>query len=167
MKNNLVVGVLGHRKSGKSSTWNALFGREVRTGENIRQLYLTDTEYVDVFLISGSPEERQRYVSDIIGNQKPRIVLCSMQYVSHVTETLNFFSDGDFKIYIQWLNPGNHDQSSEHYFDYLGFVNQILALDSTFSIRDGKANLNERVTEIRDYIYGWAHSRGLIFTNHP
>ncbi len=80
MANNLVVAVLGNRNSGKSRTWNSLFrkGRSVKTGPRMRKLFLTDTQYVEVFLVSGSPEERKLYVGDIIGDLKPRIVLCSM-----------------------------------------------------------------------------------------
>jgi hypothetical protein len=138
MRNNLLIGVLGHRKSGKSTTWNALFGAEVRTGPNIRRLYLTDTEYVEVFLVSGSPEERQIYVGDIIGNQFPRIVLCSMQYVSDVTQTIEFFSNNDYYLCVHWLNPGYNDEANDQYFDYLGLINRILSLDSTVSIKDAK-----------------------------
>lgn len=59
MRNNLLVGVLGHRNSGKSRTWNVLFGSTVKTGTLMRHLFLTETEYVEVFLVSGSPEERE------------------------------------------------------------------------------------------------------------
>jgi len=60
MKNNLVIVIMGNRKSGKSTTWNTLFGRQVRTGK--KKLYLTNYDYVEVFLVSGSPEEREKYV---------------------------------------------------------------------------------------------------------
>ena len=49
MSKNLLVSVLGNRKSGKSHTWNTLFGKTVRTGGEVRKLYLSDTEYVEVF----------------------------------------------------------------------------------------------------------------------
>ena len=162
MKTNLVIGVIGHRNSGKSTTWYELFEYNVRTGSNIRKLYLTETEYVEIFLVSGSPEEREIYVGDIIGNKKPRIVLCSMQYISDVTDTLNFFVDNDYFLNMQWLNPGFSDQNFVAHSDYLGIANRILALDSTLSIRNGKENPLDRVQEIKDYIYGWANSRHLI-----
>jgi len=78
MKNNLVIGLLGHRNSGKSSTWNELFQRTVKTGTEIRRLYLTKSKYIEVFLVSGSPEERYTYVGELIGDLKPRINLCLM-----------------------------------------------------------------------------------------
>jgi hypothetical protein len=162
MKNNLVIGLMGHRNSGKSTTWYELFDDRVRTGSLIRRLYLTETEYIDVFLVSGSPEERDTYVGDIVGNLRPRIILCSMQYISDVMETVQYFIDRDYFLNIQWLNPGFHDQNNAAHSDYLGIANRILALDSTMSIRNGKDNTDERVQEIRDYLYGWASSRNLI-----
>lgn len=70
---NLVISVIGHRNSGKSTTWYELFERTVSTGTELKKLYLTTTEYVEVFLVSGSPEERQTYVGDIIGSQRPEL----------------------------------------------------------------------------------------------
>ena len=164
MKNNLVIGVIGHRNSGKSTTWYDLFEYEVRTGSQIRRLNLTDSEYIEVFLVSGSPEERELYVGDIIGNQKPRIVLCSMQYVSNVVDTINFFNNNDYFLYIQWLNPGHNDQNIVAHSDYLGIANRLLNLDSTLSIRNGKSRTTERVQEIVDYLYGWAKFRNLLIS---
>lgn len=164
MKNNLVIGVIGHRNSGKSTTWYDLFETKVRTGSQIRRINLTDSEYIEVFLVSGSPEERELYVGDIIGNQKPRIVLCSMQYISNVVDTINFFADNDYFLYMQWLNPGHYDQNNVPCADYLGIANMLLSLDSTLSIRNGKLNTNDRVQEIIDYLYGWAKSRNLLIS---
>ena len=64
MSENLLISVLGNRNSGKSYTWNTLFKQTVRTGTELRRLYLTDNEYVEVFLVSGSAEERKEYVWD-------------------------------------------------------------------------------------------------------
>lgn len=80
MAERLFVGVLGHRDAGKSTTWNTLFGATVRTGQYPRTLNLFPGECAEVFLISGSPEERGLYAGDILANQACRIVLCSMQY---------------------------------------------------------------------------------------
>ncbi len=164
MKNNLLIGVLGHQNSGKSKTWYYLFEDTVKTGYYIRQLYLTKTEYVEVFLINGSPEETGIYVGERLDGVKARIVLCSMQYTKEVTKTIDYFSDNDYFLYIQWLNPGHKDQNDIGYFDYLGIMNFLLALDSTVSIRNGKNPPEDRVQEIADYIYGWASSRNLIHT---
>ncbi len=160
MKTNLVVSVLGNRNSGKSSTWNALFGQTVRTGSQIRRLYLTATEYIEVFLVSGSPEERNTYVGDIIGGHAPRIILCSMQYRTDVTQTIDYFIQHDYSIYTQWLNPGFSDAAREP--DTLSLIDYLLDRDAIVSIRDGTDPLARRVQELSDYLYGWAHSRGLI-----
>jgi hypothetical protein len=164
MKDNLLLGLLGHRNAGKSTTWYELFGYRVRTGSQIRELYLTKTEYVEVFLVSGSPEEKDTYVGDIIGNLHPRIVLCSMQYIDTVAPSLDYFLQNDYFLYVQWLNPGHHDQNNLPHADYLGIANKILSLDSTLSVRSGKVATRNRVQEIRDYLYGWAKSRNLIKT---
>jgi hypothetical protein len=81
MPDRLLAGVLGHRNSGKSHTWNTLFGRTVRRGVYARTLELRPGESVEVFLVSGSFEEREEYAGDILKNQDCRIVLCSMQYI--------------------------------------------------------------------------------------
>jgi hypothetical protein len=164
MKNNLVIGVLGHRDSGKSTTWNLLFEYTVRTGSNIRKLFLTETEYVEVFLVSGSPEERETYVGNIVGEQRPRIILCSMQYIIEVNETIDFFVNNDYFLYTQWLNPGFNDNNDIARADYLGIINRILAEDSTVSVRNAKQDQFDRIDEISDYIYGWAASRNLLLT---
>jgi len=49
---NLLVSVLGNINSGKSHTWNKLFGLTVRTGKKERRLYFNDCKYVKVFLQS-------------------------------------------------------------------------------------------------------------------
>lgn len=164
MKKNLVIGLLGHGNSGKSSTWYRLFDEHVKTGSYIRHLYLTKSEYVEVFLVNGSPEETGIYVGERLDGVNPRIALCSMQYTKEVTETIDYFVNNDYFLYIQWLNPGYKDQNDIGYFDYLGIMNMLLALDSTVSIRNGKLPVDDRVREIVDYIYGWASSRNLIHT---
>ena len=164
MKNNLVVGLLGHSNSGKSSIWYELFGEKVKTGKYERRLYLSSYEYIEVFLVGGSPEERGVYVGDIIGNQKPRIVLCSMQYYEGVSETINFFSANDYFLNITWLNPGYIDKNEIAYRDYLGLADKVLSQESILSIRNAKYETSTIVREIQDYLYGWAKSRDLIKT---
>jgi hypothetical protein len=118
-------------------------------------------ECVEVFLISGSFEERNEYAGDILDNQSARIVLCSMQYTEQIANTVRYAVDAEFDIFVQWLNPGFSDAGS--YFDRLGLANQLLAKRATMSIRDGTTNTKERVQEIREFIYGWATYRNLIF----
>src|SRR6266403_629963 len=128
MADRLFVGVLGHRRAGKSRTWNELFGRTVKTGENSRMLELRSGESVEVFLISGSNEERSLYAGDVLENQDARIILCSMQYVEHVADTLTYVSEEDFWVYVQWLNPGYSDSSE--YPDDLGSYSRARQLQS-------------------------------------
>lgn len=159
---NLAITVLGNRNSGKSTTWNNLFERKVRTGTEIRRLFLREREYVEVFLVSGSPEERETYVGKIIGEQTPRIVLCSMQYRADVTQTIQFFSDNNYSIFCHWLNPGYFDPVEMATSDDLELMKYLLSLNSIVGIRNGKSEVASRVNEIRDFIYGWASSRNLI-----
>jgi hypothetical protein len=167
MASNLVVAVLGNRNSGKSRTWNSLFrkGRSVKTGPRMRKLFLTDTQYVEVFLVSGSPEERKKYVGDIIGQQKPRIVLCSMQYIPGVRQTIQYFTQNAYGFYMHWLNPGYYDDGP--YADDLGLLTLIQATGGTVEVRDGKVDLAPRVREMRDYVFRWASEYGLLRTGTP
>lgn len=162
MKEKLLLGVLGNRNSGKSRTWNVLFEETVKTGKYLRKLYLNKREYVEVFLVSGSPEERGKYVGDIITIKKPDIVLCSMQYTEDVSETIEHFVN-DYFLFIHWLNPGYGD--GEIMDDRLDLICKILSYDSLLGIRNGKISAKNRVQEMRDFVYGWANSRGLILSD--
>src|SRR6266516_201916 len=104
----LLIAVVGNRNSGKSHTWNTLFGQTVRTGKQERELDLGNGEFVSVFVVSGSPQERHEYVEDIIEGE-PRIVLCSVQYKDEAFETFEFFRDEGFFGLVHWLNPGFSD----------------------------------------------------------
>lgn len=158
----LFVGVLGNRNSGKSSTWNTLFGATVRTGRNNRTLTLYGGECVRVFLISGSPEERQLYAGDIIENKDCCVILCSMQYIEAVRQTLNYVTENDFDIFVQWLNPGYSDPGES--YDRLGLLPWLIGHEATVSMRDGKVAPQHRTEEIRQFVYGWAKARKLTFS---
>ncbi|HWW63510.1 MAG TPA: hypothetical protein VNZ43_02000 [Sphingomonadaceae bacterium] len=162
MSERLFVAVLGHRDAGKSTTWNTLFGGTVRTGKHPRNLELFAGECCDVFLVSGSPEERDEYAGDILADTDCRIVLCSAQYIDAVRATFSYVIEAGFDLYIQWLNPGFRD-SGESY-DRLGLVPQLLAQGATFSIRNGKTAPRLRTDELRQFIYGWAKARNLTFS---
>src|SRR5690349_17064477 len=95
----LFVSVLGNRNSGKSTTWNHLFGRTVRTGQSPRDLKLTAGICCEVFLISGSPEERGLYAGDVLADQDCRIVLCSVQYLQEARATFEFAEKAGFDRY--------------------------------------------------------------------
>jgi hypothetical protein len=84
-----------------------------------------------------------------------------MQYVQEVQQTLDYFIDNHFSLFIQWLNPGFSDQDAIP--DNLGLVDMILnTRRSVMSIRDGTGAADQRVQEIREFIYGWASYRDLI-----
>jgi hypothetical protein len=161
MTDRLFIGVLGNRNSGKSTTWNTLFGTEVRTGQYPRRLDVNGHESVEVFLISGSPEERKLYAGDILKGQNCRIILCSIQYSEDVRRTLNYAVGEGFDLFVQWLNPGCND-TGENY-DSLGLVSWLLAHGATISMRNGKTPPGSRMEEIRQFIQGWAKARGLTF----
>jgi hypothetical protein len=188
MADRLFVAVIGERNAGKSTTWNTLFGRKVNTGKKPRSLSVYSAESVDVrlvsgsneennrdlaevlppseldvFVISGSNEEKERYAQKVLDDVDCRIVLCSVQYVEGAFErTWDYvFSEG-FAIYAQWLNPGHQGVAT---WDRLGLANRLLAHGAVLSIRDGRdgnARLQARVEEIRQYIHGWAVPRELL-----
>jgi hypothetical protein len=157
----LLVSVLGSRDSGKSHTWNTLFGSTVRTRKEERRLCLNDCEYVNVFLVSGSPEEREAYVGDLITAKEPRIVLCSTQYKESVKDTFNYFIENGYFVFVHWLSPGYSDLDIPR-FDNLGIVNWLISQQSLIGIRSGKLKSNPRVEEMKEFIYGWAKARNLV-----
>ncbi len=164
MKDRLFVAVIGERNSGKSTTWNELFGAEVHTGSKPRPLALgIDQQCTSVFLISGSSEEKRRYASRVLHNINCRIVLCSVQYKEDAFErTWDYVFQQPFCVFAQWLNPGHEGNEN---FDRLGLMNRLMAHGAVVSIRDGRdgrARLKSRVEEIRQFIHGWAAARGLI-----
>ncbi len=161
MAEKLAAVVLGTSNSGKSETWNTLFQRRVRTGPNQRELYFNHYEYSQVFLVSGSPEERNTYIADIIANEDPNIILSSLQYIDDVTESFEYLVDEGYQLYVQWLNPGYSDGST--YSDSLDLVNQMLEWNATVAMVDGKQPPMPRVRGIRNFIYGWAKPRNLVF----
>ena len=159
-RERLLLAILGNRNSGKSHTWNTLFGRTVRTGRELKRLDLTQSRYVEVFLVSGSPQERKLYIEDIIGAQDPRIVLCSIQYAQNAIRTIDWFDSHGFSLFVHWLNPGYSDRA--FLIDGLGLSHRILASPSLLGIRDGRSDASGRVREMKDFLYGWARSRGLL-----
>jgi hypothetical protein len=161
MTDRLFVGVLGNKNSGKSTTWNTVFGATVRTGQYARTLKLYGGECVEVFLISGSPQERQLDISDILKGQDCRIVLCSIQYIEEVRQTLDFVTEEGFDVFVQWLNPGHNDAGQG--YDKLGLMPWLLGHGATVAVRDGTDAAGPRTEEIRQFIHGWAKARGLTF----
>ena len=100
-------------------------------------------------------------MGDIVGDTDARVILCSLQYIKGVGASFDYFIENGFFLYLQWLNPGYSDPGEN--FDRLGIINQILSVSSLVGIRDGKADPTGRVQKIREFIYGWALPRGLIY----
>lgn len=165
MPDRLLVAILGNRDSGKSTTWNRLFDGTVRTGKYERSLYLNRAQAVDVFLVSGSPEERDIEVGEILPEPPPQIVLCSTQYREDVTETFDYFFRKGYEVFVQWLNPGHCDLAA--YDDALALQNFLLKKGATLQVRDGRLDPAPRVREIRQFILGWATHRDLVRTEFP
>ena len=167
MNENLLVGLLGGRKSGKSYTWNALFNKpEVKTGKNLRRLYLNDYEYVNVFLINRSAELRKKSIAQIITVDKPRIILCSLQYIKPVSKTINYLDKNNYFLFLHWLNPGFNDEHDKPLFYNYGIINSIMEKEgSMIGVRNAKLGVEHRVQEIKDFLYGWAKGRGLLLVN--
>lgn len=163
MAAKLVVLLLGHQSAGKSTTWYELFGEQVRTGQSMRRLDLTRCHYIeDVFLVNGSPEEREESISDIIGDNRPTVVLCSTQYVAS-NKTISYFIKEEYDLYVHWLNPGYRDVRA--YPDDLNLANKLLSAGATVAKRDGRLPSHGRVNEIREFVFGWASARNLINTD--
>lgn len=178
MTEHLLVGVLGHCNAGKSSTWEHLFDQKnLKTSSygNERRLYLSKDkrEWVSVFLINGSPAEREKDIYDILNPKgivnfkNSRIVLCSMGYPNDVVindnakTTLQYFVELKYHLFIHWLNPGYED--FEAYNDESQCIPYILKQpNSHLNIRNGKEPFDSRVNEIRDFIYDWSNKRGLL-----
>lgn len=177
MTERLLVGVVGHSNAGKSSTWKDLFDANVITSYhgNQRPLFLSKNqkEWVNVFLINGSPGERGEDVkkilnpNGIINFENPRIVLCSMQYPDDaVGATIQHFVEQKYDLFIHWLNPGYEDPKK--YNDDSGFIPYILKQNnSLLGIRDGRVDRTSRVNEIQSFIRGWASTRGLLNADQP
>lgn len=159
---HLAVTTLGNRNSGKSRTWNTLFGTTVKTGKYERRLYLNKAQYVNVFLVSGSPEEREEYVGEIITVERPSIVLCSTQYIEPVRTTYDFFFKNGYEVFVQWLNPGYSD--SARYEDELGLVTYLLGKGATLQMRNGQVDPSIRVQDLVQAILGWATYHDLVHT---
>jgi hypothetical protein len=157
------VTTLGNRNSGKSRTWNTLFGATVKTGKWERRLYLNKAQYVNAFLISGSPEERDEYVGGIITVERPSLVLCSTQYIPSVRDTYNYFFNNGYEVHVQWLNPGHSDVDG--YSDNLELLPFLLKNGATVHMRDGRFDPRSRVQDIRRTILGWGTYHNLVRTD--
>lgn len=165
MGKRLAVIALGRRNSGKTTTWNTLFQTVVKTGTRERRLHLSKAQFVDVFLVNGSPEERDIPVAELLPADPPTIVLCSAQYRADVTDTFQHFFRQGYDVYVQWLNPGHPDDGA--YADDLQLCDWLLRKGATVQRRDGRSEPCARVGELRQTVVGWATMRGLVHTEWP
>lgn len=157
----LAVIVLGKRNSGKSKTWYELFRkRRLKTSNTPRNLYIEENKYMEVFLVSGSPEEYKKYVGEIITDVNVRIVLCSVQYSKKAKKTIDFFHDKGFDLYVHWLNPGY--RCAKEYNDDLEIISYLNNLNAIVKKRDGKVDVSQRVKEIRTVLTEWAIDHHLL-----
>lgn len=93
----------------------------------------------------------------------PTVVLCSNQYLAKATASYDYFLKNDYDIFVQRLNPGytdKHPVSIDE--DEIQLYQYLLTTGATAQIRDGKAPLENRVNELRQFIYGWAKFRNLV-----
>lgn len=187
MSERLLIAMVGTQDSGKSRTWVELFEKfskidsgfiarngfmadkfsvkNVKTKNKVYKLKLTDTKFVEIFLISGSPEERAIPVKNMIANydkfKQANIVLCSIQYADNMLNeetTLNYFISEGYHIYIHWLNPGINGKKFDENCD---LINQIQHKDNAvLEIHEVEKDVFEpRIQPIIDYIYDWAIPR--------
>jgi hypothetical protein len=165
MGKRLAILVLGRRNAGKSTTWNTLFQSTVKTGTRERRLFLNKASWVNVFVVTGSPEERDIPVAELLPADPPAIVLCSAQYRADVTETLQYFFRNGYEMRVQWLNPGYADTAQ--YGDELQLCPWLLRRGATVQQRDASGEPCARVRELREAILGWALPRGLVESEWP
>ncbi|MBM6617280.1 hypothetical protein [Bacillus suaedaesalsae] len=167
MTKKLLIAVIGHRNSGKSETWKKLFNdKNIRTAQRSeRKLEVgPNGEFTDVFLINGSPQERGKTVEEIIQvDYLPEIVLCSIQFKKDALNTLRYFQKNNYFIYLHWLNPGYND--SYEYPDSENLIHEFLKMDSLVGKRNGKINADQRVEELKNYIYEWSKRKGSLYNS--
>ncbi|MGB3619375.1 MAG: hypothetical protein WBA12_14760 [Catalinimonas sp.] len=162
----LFVGVLGNVGAGKSYTWRQLLRAGDPPSDGWVAVPLGEDEYVDVFLIdrySGCHEQ----LGTILNLP---IVFCSLLYEPFVKEYLQRFIDFDYRLYIQWLNPGCSSQNRSPRLDTLDVVGQLKYGKSTVGIRSGAVAAEARVEELRDFVRKWARAHNLTYRRlapHP
>jgi hypothetical protein len=137
METKHAIIILGKPNAGKSTTWYKLFGRVIRSGWKKLNFQNNDIPVlvknsspeeseieIDVFVRNASFEEYGDEIEDYFNGweQLPKIIFCSVQYTEHGKETIDWFVQNNYKIYIQWLNQGYRD--SKPYEDYLNFESE-------------------------------------------
>mgnify|MGYP000852377310 CR=1 FL=1 len=153
-KNKLLIAVLGNEGSGKTTTWETLFGRRVHTGKNLRNLVIQGIK-IPVFLINESPLERKTKLEYILPDDDPEIVISSFLYHKDVVENFEYFINRGYNIYVQWLNPGYNDKNHKALFYNDGIINYLLRCGAIVSAKNAKNNPVSRVNEIKNYLLSY------------
>lgn len=161
MERKLLVGVLGNPGSGKSKTWDDLFGHKVHTGKKMRTLELNGVK-IPVFLINESPLERRTKLEYILPENDPKIVISSFLYHKDVKSNFDFFVKHGYEIYVQWLNPGFSDVNDKALFYSDGIINYLMACGATVSVKNGKLMPELRVEELKNFVYAWYISQNKV-----
>lgn len=160
-----MIGLLGSAKSGKTHTWNLLFNKKnMRTGRKLRRLYFDEKTYIEVFLVSRSAQKRKMEIKSILKDKEPAVILCSLQYAKKLANILRFFVDKRYFMYVHWLNPGYQDEHDIPLFYDSDLVDYMLSVPSMLGVRNGKEDAEMRVSELRNFLYGWAVGHGLLKT---
>lgn len=169
----LLIAVIGEQRSGKSITWEALFGKRVQKGK--KMLVLNEYLQTSVFVFVSSPQEKywteDKFQTELNNaKQQSRIILCSLQ--SHPTgnmirrrvitkeEAVEIAKDKGFDIFIYWLNPGyrtdlDRDPDIEHQMMSLTENAAVIGLKKF----DARNQPDIRAEYIRKMILGWIQSR--------
>ena len=167
-KQKIAVIALGKRDAGKSNTWYEIFGRKIRSG--IKRIPLngsdltirvkngsfeeTDDEvetYFDLLLINASREESGKEFEDHLDiDNLPFIVFCSVQYVTAGIQTIDWFRDHGYFLYIQWINPGYRHPL---YDDFLGLEERYKSA-GIFTRLSGEEK-TKRAAAILNFLQDW------------
>jgi hypothetical protein len=164
----IAVIALGKPNAGKSNTWYEIFGRKIRSG--VKRLSLdgidlavrvknssfeeTDDEvetYFDIQVINASLEESGKNFEEHLDvDDLPSIVFCSVQYIKEGIQTIDWFLDHGYFLYIQWINPGY--QHGE-YADFLKLKERYQS-GGVFTKWSG-AEKKQRATAILHFLRNW------------
>jgi hypothetical protein len=170
-KRKIAIIALGKPHAGKSTTWYEIFGRTIRSG--VKQLDLdgrnltvrvknasfeeSDDEietYFAVLVINASNEESGKKIEDYLDvNDLPWIVFCSVQYIKDGLMTIDWFWEHGYYLYIQWINPGYHDERP--YDDFLELEKRY-GSSGKFKRRSGKEK-KERAAAIVEFLRAWVN----------
>lgn len=169
----LFVVVLGEQNSGKSFTWETLFGRKIQKGKKF--LNLNDDLQAKVYIFVSSPQEnlwtKERFLKEFkIANSVANIILCSLQ--THLTgnmnkrnvvtarEVLEIANRNEYDIFMQWLNPGRRS-GIDNQRDVERQIITLTEIDSVIGMKkeDARNQAEIRAEKLKVIILGWILSQ--------